>query len=402
MKKIFLIIILSLELYTKEITGMLNAELVNTELINDNVHRNVLLNYYSLQLNIDKNLNDLHIQITPYIYFFKQTNKSSLPLKSVNMSKPFKKEDIFLRSAYISYKINKKTLIGLGILPFTNSNFSQYNKDYTKDGVGLNTINDSNMLSLFTKYYYTNNSNILFGYGYHNKKIPLGTYIRDDLRNGTKTLFAINTNNYNKFTIINEVLYNDIKYDNKYPLSKQYLYAVGISYDDSDNSGYSIYDTIGFSIYKNNNIKAKNSILKHVNMPIYLLKEKHKQFAFNNKRYYGASNLVGIRKDFDIFRKDFFINIEWFRTFNNWNSCVLGTPYNNSYSTMFNIRDNAYTIRGGFVPKKNWTIILKYNYLEYKRTGKIGANMVTIPSNESIVPNFNLLKLIDLKINYKF
>ena len=358
--------------------------------------------YSNLQVNYDYYYNRLHFQMTPYMYFY--DTQDGKKLRNGNKNLPYKKEDIFFRSFYISYLITNTTSIGVGILPFSNSNFLDYENNFINDGEGLSMLNDSNLMSIFfrTKI---NNTKIVGGVGMLNSFMPMGSYQLESMRKGTTTLFLTSDTYFNKnnnLRMINEILYSNIKYNNKYNISKLYLLGTGLSYDDSLNTGLVYYGTFGISIYKNNNIDAKESILKTNKIPNYIYKNYPGQFDFNNKTYIGAAYLLGIRKDFDIFKHDFYINLKWFHTYNDWTSANIGSPYNVSFNSTYNVRNNAYFAQIGLNINSKSSIGFSLEKIEVKKISKVGATMDTIPYKDSIFPLPHEVNILKIKYIYRF
>lgn len=358
--------------------------------------------YNDLQINYDYYNGDFYFQATPYMYVFE--TKSGESLYNSNFHEPYKKQDIYLRSLYSSYKVSRNSSVGLGILPFSNSNFLQYEKDYVNDGEGLTLLNDNSIFALFFKFRIYN-TNIIFGAGIHDNNIPMGNYIDEVFRDGTKTGFLITKNKFGSkenIHFINQILYSDIKYEGEYDLAKMLLFGTGLAYDNSIDSGLVIYGNLGYSIYKNENLDSKDAIFENHNLPtgIDLIYPEH--FAFNNETYTGAAHIIGIRKDFEFLKYESFLLLEWFHTYNDWVSVNHGSSYNNTCNNLYNVRNNAYLINIGIKPTSSTLIKLSYSYLEFNEEGKIGADMATIPVKDSLGSQRYKTELLRLKFSYKF
>ena len=69
---------------------------------------NDLMNYNSIQLNVDYFNDNFYFSMTPYAYiYFTESDKELL---GSNYSKPFKFQDFFFRSLYMSYTMDKFTI----------------------------------------------------------------------------------------------------------------------------------------------------------------------------------------------------------------------------------------------------------------------------------------------------
>ena len=358
-----------------------------------------LLNYNSLQLSIDYYDSGFYFSTTPYIYVY--FTESGDDIKNANFSKAFQSKDFFFRSLYMSYSIKKWT-IGIGILPFSNSFPMQYTSDYYQDGEGLSIISDLDPLALFVKYRFNDNNKILAGIGLIDTGfIPNGIYIDEHQVDNSYGTFLIQTINNDKFKIINDFKYTMVMFD-KVKTGEAYNIGTGISWDDSEYSGWTFYNTLAFSIYKNNSIKVKDKILS--SNPKYTTSAINKfssSFVFDNNTYHGAANLFGFRKDFDIFNIESFINFEWFHTFGDWSSGNKGAPYNSNCNQISNIRDNSYFINYGIRISELATFQINYTYLEFDEIKNIGAPSST-PVKESFGVQRSSGDVIKISFSYKF
>ena len=238
--------------------------------------------------------------------------------------------------------------------------------------------------------------------------IPDGNYIDSSLKKDERTFFLIHRNNFEKFENTFEILYNEMKYERK-SLASIILLGANFSYDDSEDSGLSIYSSFGVSSYINHNEGAKKEIFKNilnknVNEGNALISQFHDSFCFDkNKVYYGGATLFGIRKDFDLFMTDFFVNAEWFHTFGDWSSGNQGTPYDKKINQTFNIIDNSYNAILGWQINSSSLLRIEYTYLEYLKTGKIGAPAITVDNKKFISPNqIRKVEMFQLFYNYTF
>lgn len=380
--------------------------------LSDGKKIDTIIYYTSTQLNVDYTNDNFYFQVTPYVYMY-DTNHDE-EIIGINTLEPFEKYSLFFRSLYISYTINNWS-IGIGVLPFSNSVPMKFSDDAIQNGVGLNTLNDNALTSIFATYN-TRNSKTIFGVGSMNNEIvDTGNHISDNLREGTKVYFVINDYINDKWAFTNELMYIDTKY-NSQELSDIYLYGLGVSWDDSAESGLVVYNVAAVSIYQNHSTSAKDEIYteKFSDNPYGLdgitygniIQQRYPDsFAINNETYYGASNLVGLRYEMDLFPLETFINVEWFRTFGDWSSGNQGNIYNGKINQMLNIRDNSYYINYGILTSKNSLLRLTYSYLEINETGKIGAPASTIPSDEFLGGNRAVVKKIQavhLMFTYKF
>jgi len=361
--------------------------------------------YMATQLNIDYSNNNFYFQATPYIYGYDTSNGNKI--KSPNNEVPYKKTDIFFRSLYMSYTIEAWT-VGVGVLPFSNSMPMKFSDDSIQDGVGLNTLNDNTLMAVFG-IYTTENSKTIFGVGKMDQDmLETGNYISDYLRDETEIYFVINTYEHEKWSFTNQIMYINMKYDSK-DLSDIYLYGLGVSWDDTAESGLVIYNVAAGSMYQNNSTNAKDEIFTNVFGDTSTGEATQKaypdSFALDNNTYYGASNLLGLRYEMDLLTLETFINVEWFHTMGDWTSGNQGNIYNGKINQMFNIRDNAYYLNFGILTGKNSLLRFTYSYLEFNEVGKVGAPASTIPAEDFMGGNKVVVKSaesIHIIFTYKF
>jgi hypothetical protein len=358
-----------------------------------------LLNYNSLQLSIDYFNDNFYFSVTPYAYlYFTESDKKAI---NVNFDKSFKFNDFFFRTLYMSYTIDKITF-GAGILPLSNSFPMQYTSDYYQDGEGLSIINDLDPLAFFIKYRFSDTNKVFAGFGLLDTGfIPSGHYVNEHNVNDSYGIFITHTMTKDKFKIVNDFKYTNVMYD-EVQAGEFYNLGSGISWDDSEYSGWTFYNSFAFSLYKNNSIAVKDKII--ANNPEYTssaMASFPSSFVFDNKTYTGAANLFGFRKDLDIFNFESFINFEWFHTFNDWTSRNKGTPYNSNCNQISNIRNNSYFINYGIRINELTTLKINYTYLEFDEIENIGA-----PSSTSVKDSFGAQRssgdIIKISFSYKF
>ncbi len=359
-----------------------------------------LLNYSSLQLSLDYYKNGFYFSATPYAYAY--FTKSGAKISNSNYSKPCANENFFFRSLYVSYSPNDKFTFGAGVLPISNSFPMQYTSDYYQDGEGLTIINDLDPLALFVKYRFNDTNKLIAGFGYIDTGfIPSGRYINEHNEEDSYGIFLTQTIRDDKFKIINDLKYSNLQY-NSSPMGELYNIGTGISWDDSEFSGLTLYNVFALSLYKNNSINVRDQIL--ADNPAYtsaVMSAYPSSFVFDNKIYTGAANLLGFRKDLDIFNFESFINFEWFHTFNDWASNNKGSPYNSNCNHMSNIRNNSYFVNYGVRISELSTLQINYTHMEFDEIENIGAPSST-PISESYGVQRSLSKLFKISFSYKF
>jgi len=237
--------------------------------------------------------------------------------------------------------------------------------------------------------------------------VPTGTYITKNIKySESYTAFLINDIKLNKFKITNEILYNYLKYKTK-KLSDVIIMGTSIVYDDSQDSGWSLYTNLGLSIYMNDNKDSKETIYKAVLKDKaaygdYIKAQNPDSFLFDNKTYYGGASLLGFRKDFDFMRNEFFINAEWFHVYNHWSSGNQGNLYTPKNNEALNVRDDSYYLNGGYVVNDSSLIRATYTIMDISERGKIGTPAVAIPVEDFLSPSIKKITMFRIIFTHRF
>ncbi|MEA2099850.1 MAG: hypothetical protein U9P72_06960 [Campylobacterota bacterium] len=356
-----------------------------------------LLNYNSIQLHADYLNGNFYFSMTPYAYIYFTESKDEL--RGSNYTTPFKFKDFFFRSLYMSYSIDKLSF-GVGILPFSNSSPMQYSSDYYQDGEGISTVSDLDPLAIFMKYRFSDTNKILAGIGVLDTGfIPGGKYIDEHHLKNSFGVFVTQTIVDDKLKIINDFKYTDVYYDGK-QAGEFYNLGVGLSYDDSEYSGWTFYNALAFSLYENNSINVKDEILNNIGLS-GVPSGFENSFIFDNERYTGASNIFGFRKDVDILDFESFINFEWFHIFGDWTSANKGALYNSNCTQVSNIRDDSFFINYGIRISELTTFKINYSYIQFDKIENIGAPSST-PVDESFGSQRSSVEILKISFSYKF
>jgi len=357
--------------------------------------------FASLELKIRYKNNNFGFNVVPYIYKSKMTGDSKL--KNSNFYEPFESEDFFFRGLYGTYNFTPNFLAGFGIVPMGNGFPMEYTKDYVSDGVGLSIMSDIDPLGLFFNYKINQEQSLFFSLSQIDTMgIPAGTYVVDQIKDKTKGFAVLHKYNNGKIKTTTEYVYTDVYYTD-IKISTTSAFGFGIAYDDSENSGWTIYDTVGVSYIKNNSSKAKDIMMKDGNIPTGTDLAYPSSFNWGTgERQTGAANLLGIRKDFETFGTDSFLNFEWFHTEGDWISSNVGAPYTGNCNQIYNIRNNSYFINYGYRLGKNMFMQLNYTYLEFDDAQQVGGMGTTVPQNEFIGIQRVNTEITKLIFSYKF
>ena len=259
---------------------------------------NELLSYNSIQLNLDYLDENFYFSMTPYAYIY--FTESGDELLGSNYSDRFQDKDLFFRSLYMSYTFDKTT-IGIGILPLSNSFPMHFTSDYYQDGEGLSIISDVDPLALFMTYRVNDENKILLGGGILDTQIiPTGQYVNKHNKDKSYGIFLTQTITEGKFKIINDFKLTNIYFD-KIQSGKLYNIGVGLSWDDSEYSGWTLYNVSALSLYDNNSIASQEEVMASNSKYTTGIVKFPQSFVFDTKKYTGGANLLGFRKDVDFF-----------------------------------------------------------------------------------------------------
>ena len=355
--------------------------------------------YGSLQTNINYTNNKWFFQTTPYIYGYQTASNNKLQTISGMKGDKF---DIFFRSLYLKYRLSDTIQIGGGLLPFSNSAFRQYSNDYISDGEGLSTLNNNDLLSAFLTYSFNSNNFIIIGLGTHNSYIiPSGNYMSEKLED-TMTNFLIFKHKKNKYQVILEMMYSDEKYTNV-DVGYSLIGGMGISWDDSMESGWTIYNINGLSYFNSKISRIADRLLSDNNINPQLVVDFPEQFALDDDEYYGASILLGFRKDLDIFPLETMINFEWFHTFGDWGSNNRGTPYTSNGNQSYDVKNDSFFLNFGITLSNNSILKFNYTFIEHLRVSKFGKKIESIASEDSIfTPDIQSQEIFKIEWKHKF
>jgi hypothetical protein len=358
-------------------------------------------NYASIELKIKYKKGNFAFNAVPYAY--KSITESGKKCHNSNFYKPFDSEDFFFRGLYTTYKFTPNFLAGFGIVPMGNGFPMEYTKDYISDGVGLSIMSDIDPLGLFFNYKINQEHSIFLSISQIDTMgIPSGTYVVEQIEDKTKGFAIVHKFKKDKIKTTAQYVYTDVYYTD-IKISTTSAFGFGIAYDDSEDSGWTIYDTVGYSLIQNNSSKAKDLLMKDGNIPAGT------DLAFPNNFNWGtgqtqtgAANLLGIRKDFETFGTDSFLNFEWFHTEGDWISSNVGAPYTGNCNQIYNIRNNSYFFNYGYRLGKNMFMQVNYTYLEFDEAQQIGGMGTTIPQNDFIGVQKVNSEITKLVFSYKF
>lgn len=346
------------------------------------------------QASIDYTNDNWHFSVTPFGYIYDTQDGSKM--KNNTFYDPYEKQAFWFRSLYVSYTSGNWTL-GAGILPFSNSAPAHYNDDYIEDGEGILLLNDSVLNAVFALYK-TENSRTIFGWGTPEQifGVNSGDYTQDELKEDCYSVFAINTYNKDKFKYTTQAIYHKLNFD-KNKLGDTGNLNVNVVWDDSEETGLSLYGTVAASYWRSEAKHSKESIenlyfgrqAAQLGIPATALgsasvARSPQSFEYNKYDTFGGAHQLGFRYDFEVKDTEFFVNAEWTHVYGNWMSGSPGSFYLGKNNSMYNMRDNSYYAQVGWVVNQNLRIRLSHTIVEIDESSVIGAPAKTIPHYQSI------------------
>jgi hypothetical protein len=333
------------------------------------------------QINNDYAYNNFIFQSTLNAYKYKRNDGTKISSNSID--EYFPEEKISFRSLYIGYSDNTKTF-GVGIIPLSQTNYSTTSSDLVEKGNGMMIINEIDLFGVFYKIK-NNNNNSLFIIAKDNEKLPVDTFNNSHRRDNEYLFYMF------------DYALDNSKYSFEYSYSKHYeqgiytgnLNIVGLEYlYKNDKTGVLFKSEVGYSIYNNNSYNIKDICYTDTPETSY----------DKNKNYYGQSLLLGFRKDFNIFLKDAFVYVEYFKPFNNWFSLNNGSLQENSYNAVFNVGEYSSIISFGYNINKNLLVLVDASKTKTLKYEIAGAEFKRTDENS----NGSDLDMIKLKLRYKF
>lgn len=362
----------------------------------------------SIQMDIKYKNDGFFFNATPFAHYFDLN--SGRKLRNNNFDYAFKDHDIFFRSLYMSYTTGDFTY-GFGILPLSNAFPMEFTDDYYADGEGLSIINDINLLSAFVKYQINPDNDIMLAYHQVDTGfVNVGKYSNEHIKDKTKGFGIIQNIKDGKYKMVNQLFFIDTYYDGE-PYGEILNLGTGISWDDSEYSGWSLYGSFGVSTLFSNSANIKDVLLgRHDGQGQGPgqgqgggIEDKFPYiFDFTTDNRYGAASLLGFRYDIDeLFGMGSFVNAEWFHTFNDWVSGNHGEPYSSNCNQLYNIRDNSYFVQYGVILADGLQLSVSYTYLEFEEAIKHGSP-ASYPAELSPYPVKTNTEIIKLQLTYKF
>jgi len=357
----------------------------------DNI-REVTFSLFSNENNINnkqqtKNGNQLEFEIFKRIYINKYINISSeLGLyhydsiyNTTTQLYSDVENTITLNEFLINISPNKNITYSFGQVPAQDGSLSSIRSNELKKSDFLYTIINYSGQGQFLRYKfseYKNNFRISIG-EIESKYYPLDNDIRflENIK-GTNGIYYLLGFNINKFEIVINRAEMDLRFNNT-DFTDVAINALGITYDDSEETGLMLYMILGESKTKN-----KTIIIDTIYGPV-----SYKNTFGEN----GTSKLFGTKYKFSYNNNELYIGYEYLNQSKYWSGLSYGEPYSHSGIGDLGIIKTLYF---GLDYNINTNILLQYQ--EKKIDTYI--NMQTL-SQEDIDIN---IKSIKLQLKYLF
>lgn len=319
--------------------------------------------------------------------------------KHKNISLKYQKQDdIQINSLMISYIEEDYCLYG-GAISFRGSKFSELKNPLRNGGNGIELLSDQVFYGVFSS---TNiyDTSLIVGYaqwrketnynslGYHNndKSDGIFTVVKKDIDNHYIEL------NYFKVNVILDSSTEPINY------ADLDLLGVGYIYDDTHNTGLTFTWEGGVSHIKENNVE----LAKTTGVPLNIL--DYLGYITENIETTGYAWKTNLRYENEVVNTEYYIGIEYFKTYENWISMNHGTLFlsNNSY---WQVKDGQqYTIYGGVNITKNLLLQLRYVYTKSDKVPAYFSVSTSVPPSQSPNPEDFFLQTsrFEIEVSYSF
>lgn len=316
-----------------------------------------------------------------------------------NISLAYEKElDVQINTIMLSYK-NDYFVTHVGFVPFRGSRFSELKNPKRNGGNGIELITDQVFYGGFLSSKIDNTTFVL-GHAAWIKESNYNSlgYKNNDKSTGTYAIAKTDIgNHYFEFDYfsLNAVLESST---NPIDYLELDVFGLGYIYDDTLSSGLSFSLELGLSQSKENNEDLANS----TGVPLFILDSLG--YITEDKETTGHAWKSNIRYENEYMNTEYYIGLEYFKTYENWVSINHGVLFlsNNSY---WQHRDgNQITVYGGV----NITdrLFLQMRYAKSK-SGKV-PHYFSVSSSENITDSltpenfYTDTERYELEVSYSF
>lgn len=266
------------------------------------------------------------------------------------------------------YSFDSSVFVSAGQINMKRGAFSEYAHMGRENSDGLFTMYDTTLQGAMLGYRYGDSNRIFFGYGVkHVVKVAQDFGSFADIAGPSWAYFAMSSNEWKiddkgqKVILKLNGSYSSVKPESNEDLevARLKLAGFGLSWDDSEDSGYVAYTILAASDMHN---------------------------LLDGTSNHGYNALFGARKDFDYVGSNMSGNMggEIYHSSRHWKSMVPGEPTSlYGYGKL----GNVYSMYIGIDPVSQMNIKLRYIYsdLDYKRTGVTTTKPADIKQHDVIL-----------------
>jgi len=306
--------------------------------------------------------------------------------------------DIYLESAYLTYRLVNNWYIAGGVIPFTNGSYSNISGLIDWEGTSLIKIVNSVINGAFIMHKtellgYNTILRVGYGVALLNEGI-IDSRVNYKLKGTNSWYFSYDM--HDGFDNIKAIgIYSNIKYSNILT-SEKYMLGLG-GYKYFFNTGIGIYGTLGYTI---TDVDATAGKVTNP-LPVWLTQAYPNVAGYTRAKTSGFLYNVGIAKDITSnYIESYNIGFDYTHTTENWNSFVT-----NHYSDNINLfLTNGDDYHVWFTSRISTKVALKlfYSYLINNKARPIGNKPLAIGFNETPLPELHTLQRYGIKLQIRY
>lgn len=403
MYRILFIMLLSLSLFGSELeyalsgTVNLSTQLKNdTKLVNGKVS-NTKNTIAEIVINNDFYYNKSKLVISPALNKTSQWTYNNVIKKEIPKVELWNFNELYFTQGDVIESEYGNISLSVGLFSFRRGTFYEHNYNGTRVGNGLFSNMDIMLQGYLVTHTYGNNTFMIGDLRFeqwftsqHNRsstdttmtysdyKDSGGLFIMDRYQATDKIFMEFNYYGMDQYVIGKEMLHTD-------------MYGLGLSYDDSEETGRTYYTILTYNETKGNN----KFLSPRLNWPINTPSTKFGEFSNT-----GYSILGGIKQELDqlVFSKDFVIGGEVIYKAPGYHSLLAGNPF-----STYSYTDIGYTYNLSVGMHYDKNTLIKLRYTEYNPTKATKYGLSNESTDSKYVPtSIDSSNQVTLEIYYEF
>lgn len=360
---------------------------------------------YNNRVDVNYKFAEFHSDIELYKIKDEPDKMKNISLPYIDKSSSNKtdlEENFQINSLYGVINLGDYVSIYHGAIPFRGGKFSEIKDQTVNGGNGLPIINNQVYTSDFVSFHSSKYSDYDFSFIIGNSKFESknnynGLLTKNDQSSGTyligkcesgKHFFEVDGYDMN-------VKIESLDY------ARLQILGFGYIYDDSTNSGFTLYTNLGISNISENVEGLLD--LHHISNYMRSYLAAHGAETHNTKDIKGYAGLFGVNYEFDALGVTFNIGDELFLTRNGWVSANSGVAFLDEHS-YWAVRDGVEnSIYGGINFTKNLRVGTKYTSTFSQSVPKSFSISENVKLQDNYGKDFYLhFQKLEFLINYTF